>query len=169
MIHTLYCHYLDGPESRRIILPRKLWLSACWIRLLCFFAWKEMIFLFAFDYIWWIICLVRCINFFVLLSGNEKSEEAAGPESLRLEDIREGISIPRNRALVYAFTYMNMMEHWGSGIPRIFRRCRELGLDEPELLEIEPGQSQIRRPRICWTWRIPAFWKSWGKWLRPES
>ncbi len=56
--------------------------------------------------------------------------------SLRLEDIREGISIPRNRALVYAFTYMNIMEHWGSGIPRIIRRCRELGLDEPELIEI---------------------------------
>lgn len=56
--------------------------------------------------------------------------------SLRLEDIKEGISIPRNRALVYAFTYMNIMEHWGSGIPRIIRRCRELGLEEPELLEI---------------------------------
>lgn len=56
--------------------------------------------------------------------------------SLRLKDIREGISIPRNRALVYAFTYMNIMEHWGSGIPRISRRCKELGLEEPELLEI---------------------------------
>lgn len=56
--------------------------------------------------------------------------------SLRLKDIREGISIPRNRALVYAFTYMNIMEHWGSGIPRIIRRCKELGLEEPELLEI---------------------------------
>ncbi len=56
--------------------------------------------------------------------------------SLRVEDIREGISIPRNRALVYAFTYMNIMEHWGSGIPRIIRRCKELGLEEPELLEI---------------------------------
>lgn len=56
--------------------------------------------------------------------------------SLRLKDIREGISIPRNRALVYAFTYMNVMEHWGSGIPRIIRRCRELGLQEPELTEI---------------------------------
>ncbi|MDO4316814.1 MAG: ATP-binding protein [Lachnospiraceae bacterium] len=53
-----------------------------------------------------------------------------------MEDIREGISIPRNRALVYAFTYMNIMEHWGSGIPRIIRRCRELGLEEPELKEI---------------------------------
>lgn len=56
--------------------------------------------------------------------------------SLRVEDIREGISIPRNRALVYAFTYMNIMEHWGSGIPRIIRRCKELGLEEPELIEI---------------------------------
>ena len=56
--------------------------------------------------------------------------------SLRLQDIKEGISIPRNRALVYAFTYMNIMEHWGSGIPRIIRRCKELGLEEPELLEI---------------------------------
>ncbi|MCI9448003.1 MAG: hypothetical protein HFH36_11590 [Lachnospiraceae bacterium] len=56
--------------------------------------------------------------------------------SLRLKDIREGISIPRNRALVYAFTYMNIMEHWGSGSPRIIRRCREIGLEEPELMEI---------------------------------
>lgn len=56
--------------------------------------------------------------------------------SLRLQDIREGISIPRNRALVYAFTYMNIMEHWGSGIPRIIRRCKELGLEDPELVEI---------------------------------
>lgn len=56
--------------------------------------------------------------------------------SLRLEDIREGISIPRNRALVYALTYMNIMEHWGSGIPRIIRRCKELGLEDPELIEI---------------------------------
>lgn len=56
--------------------------------------------------------------------------------SLRLEDIREGISVPRNRALVYAFTYMNIMEHWGSGIPRIIRKCQELGLEEPELMEI---------------------------------
>ena len=56
--------------------------------------------------------------------------------SLRLKDIKEGISIPRNRALVHAFTYMNIMEHWGSGIPRIIKRCKELGLEEPELLEI---------------------------------
>ena len=74
--------------------------------------------------------------------------------SLRVEDIREGISIPRNRALVYAFTYMNIMEHWGSGIPRIIRRCKELGLEEPELMEIA-GSFRINmfrfrdKTRIC--------------------
>lgn len=56
--------------------------------------------------------------------------------SLKIEDIKKGISIPRNRALVYAFTYMNIMEHWGSGIRRIIRRCKEEGLKEPELLEV---------------------------------
>ena len=56
--------------------------------------------------------------------------------SLKIEDIKQGISIPRNRALVYAFTYMKIMEHWGSGIPKIIRRCKEEGLREPELTEI---------------------------------
>lgn len=40
------------------------------------------------------------------------------------------------KILVYAFTYMNVMEHWGSGIPRIIRRCKELGLEKTELMEI---------------------------------
>lgn len=55
---------------------------------------------------------------------------------LRLEDIKEGISITKNRALVYAFTYVGIMEHWGSWIPSIIRRCREFGLEEPEILEV---------------------------------
>ncbi len=42
-----------------------------------------------------------------------------------------------HRSLRDAFCcYMNIMEHWGSGIPRIIRRCKELGLEEPELMEI---------------------------------
>ena len=31
---------------------------------------------------------------------------------------------------------MKIMEHWGSGIPKIIRRCKEEGLREPELTEI---------------------------------
>ena len=86
--------------------------------------------------------------------------------SLRLEDIREGISIPRNRALVYAFTYMNIMEHWGSGIPRIIRRCRELGLEEPGLMEIA-GSFRINLFRFSDKTRIgksaEKVWRSTDK------
>lgn len=86
--------------------------------------------------------------------------------SLRLKDVREGISIPRNRALVYAFTYMNIMEHWGSGIPRIIRRCKELGLEEPELMEIA-GSFRINLFRFPDKTRIgkntDKIWKSTDK------
>lgn len=34
-------------------------------------------------------------------------------DSLKIEDIREGISIPRNRLLVYAFTYITL---WSIGV-----------------------------------------------------
>ena len=33
--------------------------------------------------------------------------------------MKEGYSQIRNEALAYAFSYMNLIEHWGSGIPRI--------------------------------------------------
>ena len=39
----------------------------------------------------------------------------------------------RNEALVNAFSYMNLIEHWGSGIPRIVESVKEAGLREPEL------------------------------------
>lgn len=45
------------------------------------------------------------------------------------------------------------MEHWGSGIPRIIRRCKELGLEEPELMEIA-GSFRVKMGfllRICWS------------------
>jgi len=46
------------------------------------------------------------------------------------------VAKPRNRALVAAFTYMKIIEQWGSGIPRVFKACKEAGLAEPELSEI---------------------------------
>ena len=36
-----------------------------------------------------------------------------------MERMKEGYSKIRNEALAHAFVYMNMIEHWGSGIPRI--------------------------------------------------
>ena len=36
-----------------------------------------------------------------------------------IERMKEGYSKIRNEALAHAFAYMNLIEHWGSGIPRI--------------------------------------------------
>lgn len=49
----------------------------------------------------------------------------------------EGYSKIRNRAIANAFSYMKIIEKWGSGIPRIMRECKEYGLPEPELLDFD--------------------------------
>ena len=36
-----------------------------------------------------------------------------------MERMKEGYSKIRNEVLAHAFAYMNLIEHWGSGIPRI--------------------------------------------------
>lgn len=39
-----------------------------------------------------------------------------------------------NEALAHAFSYMNLIEHWGSGIPRIIDKVKAAGLREPEFI-----------------------------------
>lgn len=51
-----------------------------------------------------------------------------------LERMKEGYSQIRNEALAYAFSYMNLIEHWGSGIPRIIGKVKAAGLQEPEFI-----------------------------------
>ena len=48
--------------------------------------------------------------------------------------MKEGYSQIRNEALAYAFSYMNLIEHWGSGIPRIIGKVKTAGLQEPEFI-----------------------------------
>ena len=48
--------------------------------------------------------------------------------------MKEGYSQIRNEALAYAFSYMNLIEHWGSGIPRIIGKVKAAGLREPEFI-----------------------------------
>ena len=36
--------------------------------------------------------------------------------------------------LAHAFAYMNLIEHWGSGIPRIIDKVKASGLREPEFI-----------------------------------
>lgn len=52
------------------------------------------------------------------------------PMGQNLKRMKEGYSQIRNEALARAFSYMNLIEHWGSGIPRIIRKVREAGLRE---------------------------------------
>lgn len=40
----------------------------------------------------------------------------------------------RNEALAHTFSYMNLIEHWGSGIPRIIGKVKAAGLREPEFI-----------------------------------
>lgn len=54
-----------------------------------------------------------------------------------IERMKEGYSQIRNRALAHAFSYMNLIEGWGTGIPRLFREMKEYGLTEPEFVDME--------------------------------
>lgn len=56
-----------------------------------------------------------------------------------LDKMKEGYSKIRNRALAHAFSYMNLIEAWGSGIPKLMEAMQEYGLREPEFLDMEIG------------------------------
>ena len=51
-----------------------------------------------------------------------------------MERMKEGYSKIGNEALAHAFAYMNLIEHWGSGIPRIIDKVKAAGLWEPEFI-----------------------------------
>jgi len=41
------------------------------------------------------------------------------------------------RSLANAFAYMNLVEAWGSGIPKLMQAMKEYGLREPEFIDME--------------------------------
>ena len=51
-----------------------------------------------------------------------------------MERMKEGYSKIRNEAIAHAFAYMNLIAHWGSGIPRIIEKVKAAGLREPEFI-----------------------------------
>lgn len=55
---------------------------------------------------------------------------------LTIDDIRQGVSKLRNRVITRVLRELNLIEQWGSGIPRIFKEARELKLPEPNIEEI---------------------------------
>ena len=59
-------------------------------------------------------------------------EVSEGRQQLRSWGVlieRDGKDYPSN-----AFAYMNLIEHWGSGIPRIIDKVKAAGLREPEFI-----------------------------------
>ena len=50
--------------------------------------------------------------------------------------MKVGLSKIRNKGIAAAFSYMNVVEAWGSEIPKIFREAKEYGLREPELIDM---------------------------------
>ena len=55
---------------------------------------------------------------------------------MTINDMRQGVSKIRNHVIARVFRELNLIEQWGSGIPRIFREAKELGLPELQIMEI---------------------------------
>ena len=63
------------------------------------------------------------------------------PVGQTIEKMREGYSKVRNEALAMAFSYMHLIERWGTGMLRIAEMIREAGLGD---LEIIDGGTELR-------------------------
>jgi len=55
---------------------------------------------------------------------------------LTIEDMKQGVSKIRNPVIARVFRELRLIEQWGTGVRRIFAEARELGLKEPEILEV---------------------------------
>ena len=60
-------------------------------------------------------------------------------DGLNVTDALAGKSKCRNTAIAEAFQYMKIIEGWGTGLPRLFRQCREMNLPEPKFEEFGDG------------------------------
>jgi len=58
------------------------------------------------------------------------------PPGITVEDMKEGVSKIRNPVIARAFRELNLIEQWGSGVPRIFRETAESGFPEPSIMEL---------------------------------
>ena len=63
------------------------------------------------------------------------------PYGVTVKKMLTGYSECRNKALAQAFAYMNLIENWGTGIPRIVERVRSFGLRD---IVIEEWSTAVR-------------------------
>jgi len=64
---------------------------------------------------------------------------------MTVESMRSGMSRIRNQVIARAFREAGVIEQWGYGVQRMFRRAAELGLDEPRYVEL-PGRLRFIVP-----------------------
>jgi len=55
---------------------------------------------------------------------------------LTVEDMLQGVSRIRNHVIARVFRELDMIEQWGSGVPRMFEEAEALGLPQPAIIEI---------------------------------
>ena len=58
-------------------------------------------------------------------------------KELTIEKIMAGYSKIRNRGIANVFSYMHIIEAWGSGIPKMLEECDEYGIKPPEFIDFE--------------------------------
>lgn len=57
--------------------------------------------------------------------------------NVTFEKMKQGFSVIRNKAIANVFYYMNLIEAFGTGIPRLFQEMMEYNLKEPEFIDLE--------------------------------
>ena len=60
-------------------------------------------------------------------------------DGLNVTEALSGKSKCRNKAIAEAFQYMKIVEGWGTGLPRLFLQCKEMGLPAPKFEEFGDG------------------------------
>ena len=58
------------------------------------------------------------------------------PPGITVEDMKQGVSKIRNPVIAKVFRELNLIEQWGSGVPRIFRETAEGGFPKPSIVEL---------------------------------
>lgn len=58
------------------------------------------------------------------------------PPDITVEDMKQGVSKIRNPVIARVFRELNLIEQWGSGVPRIFSQVAAQGFPEPSIREL---------------------------------
>lgn len=54
---------------------------------------------------------------------------------LTLEKMLQGRTATRNTCIANVLSYVELIEHWGTGIKRVLNMCKEAGIQEPEFID----------------------------------